>query len=683
MELQRGKRMNTECRWRLMKSFLLSLVMVFLLPFGVQAQADTSLPFILSEQEEEEISIVSCDLTGQTDLDVKAQSGARAAIQEGLKQHAASIDLRAYRLTYDEARALLKDVIYWDGSLFYVEPLASATLSGGYVIELCPRYIEHEAEVEKALKRAVRESITSDMSDIQKMLALHNWLAVNCSYDYTYSNYTVYDALVTGSAVCQGYKDSYEMMLRYVGILEVGTATGGNHTWNQVKVDGHWFNIDVTWDSNAIENAPFGQMYYGNFMISDSQLLKNHTLESQDHACTDTRYDEGGWWNAGGREVCSAAVPVSGAGSYRLGYDGSEMSLIYRTEATGKERVMRVFDNAVWGYRNGNYYEYYPYCFGVLQRVGRTTFLNDTKSVYRITDDGNVSVIYTYEGMDGRNIFGMRVKNGKLELQIGYRPYETEIRTVTLESYIEEEADVTAFVKRLYTVCLGRPYDEKGLNDWVGQLESQTQSAAEVAQGFFFSDEFTQKEYDDSEYLHLLYQTMFDRSADQAGMEEWLDRLENGVSRLYVFRGFAESDEFTNLCDRYDVIRGSVDVTAWRDQNPGATGFIARLYTKMLGRRFDEDGLEDWCRAYLTGEKTIEEIASDGFLHSQELINQNIPDEEFVRRMYQTFLNRQPDSAGFADWVARLKTGEENRDTLVYGFTRSQEFGALKASYGL
>ena len=204
-----------------------------------------------------------------------------------------------------------------------------------------------------------------------------------------------------------------------------------------------------------------------------------------------------------------------------------------------------------------------------------------------------------------------------------------------------------------------------------------------MAQGFFFSDEFTQKEYDDSEYLHLLYQTMFDRSADQAGMEEWLDRLENGVSRLYVFRGFAESDEFTNLCDRYDVIRGSVDVTAWRDQNPGATGFIARLYTKMLGRRFDEDGLEDWCRAYLTGEKTIEEIASDGFLHSQELINQNLPDEEFVRRMYQTFLNRQPDSAGFADWVARLKTGEENRDTLVYGFTRSQEFGALKASYGL
>lgn len=675
--------MNIKSRLGLLKTFVLSLAMAVLLPFGVQAQTDLPLSPISAEQEEYEVDLVSNDLTGQSDLAVRVESGARTAIQEALKRHAASIDLRGYQLTYDEARALLKDVIYWDGSLFYVQPRASARLSGGYVLELYPKYIEHEAEVEKALKRAVRESITSDMSDLQKMLALHDWLATNCKYDYTYQNYTVYDALVTGSSVCQGYKDSYEMLLRYVGILEVGTATGGDHTWNQVKVDGQWYNIDVTWDSNYIENAPFGQMSYRYFMISDSLLQKDHTPETQDQNCTSTLYDEGGWWNAGGEEVRSAAVPLNGAGSYRLGYDGSKMSLIYRAETTGTEKVVRVFDNATWGYRSDNYFEYYPFCYGVLQRTGRTTFLNDTKNVYRITDDGNISVIYTYEDMDGRNIFGMRVKNGKLELQIGYRPYDTEIRTITLESYVEEEEDVTAFVKRLYTVCLGRTYDEKGLNDWVEQLESQTKSAAEVAQGFFFSDEFEQKKYGDSEYLDILYQTMFDRSADENGMGEWLDALENGVSRLYVFRGFAESVEFTKLCDRYDVMRGSVDVSAWRDRNPGATGFIARLYTKMLGRRFDEDGLENWCRVYLTGEKTIEQIASDGFLHSQELINQNLTDEEFVLRMYQTFLNRQPDSSGFADWVARLKTGEENRDTLVYGFTKSEEFGKLKASYGL
>ncbi len=668
-----------------MKALILSLTAAFLLPLGVHAQTDSTLTSGSDEQIEYEI--FSDDLVGQpgADIEVRAESGARATIHEALKRHADSIDISAYQLTYDEARALLRDVIYWDGSLFYAEPYVSATSVNGYVTRLYPRYIEHEAEVESALKRVVRESITSDMSDLQKMLALHNWLAENCRYDYTYEKYTVYDALVTGSSVCQGYKDAYEMLLRYIGILEVGTASGGNHTWNQVKVDGQWYNIDVTWDSNAIENASYGQMYYGNFMISDSQLRRNHTVESQDYECTSTLYDEGGWWNADGTKVISSAVPINGAGSYRLGYDRPNMSLIYRSEATGAEKVVHVFNNAAWGYRSGSYYSYYPNCYGVLIRTGTNTFVNDARSVYRITDDGNVSVIYTYEGTDGRNIFGMREKNGKLELQIGYNPRvsESEIKTIALESFIKPEEDVSSFVKRLYTVCLGRQYDEKGLNDWTDALNSQTQTAAEVAYGFFDSDEFKGKEYSDRSYLEILYRTMFDREGDEAGMENWFDLLENGVSRQYIYKGFAESDEFTRLCDRYDVIRGSVDVTAWRDQNPGATGFIARLYTKMLGRRFDENGLEDWCRVYLTGEKTIEQIASDGFLHSQELFNQNLSNEEFVLRMYLTFLNRQPDPEGFANWVAKLNAGVENRDTLVYGFTRSQEFSELKASYGL
>ena len=86
---------------------------------------------------------------------------------------------------------------------------------------------------------------------------------------------------------------------------------------------------------------------------------------------------------------------------------------------------------------------------------------------------------------------------------------------------------------------------------------------------------------------------------------------------------------------------------------------------------------------YLTGAKSIEAVAADGFLHSEELTNQNLSDREFVTRMYRTFLNREPEADGLAYWQQKLKTGEENRDTLVYGFTRSAEFAKLKASYGL
>ena len=239
------------------------------------------------------------------------------------------------------------------------------------------------------------------------------------------------------------------------------------------------------------------------------------------------------------------------------------------------------------------------------------------------------------------------------------------------------------FVSRLYTVALGRDAEEGGLNDWTNRLLTKQENAAQVARGFFFSDEFKNRNYSDEEFVELLYQTMFGRAGDEGGTQYWLTCLENGVSREYVYHGFAESQEFSELCSNYGLDRGSVTLSQYRDRNADATGFIARLYTKMLGRKFDEDGLEYWCKAYLTGEKSIEVIASDGFLHSEELKNMNLSNEEFVTRMYETFLNREPEEAGLNDWVGRLERGEETRDSLVYGFTNSREFGGLKAEYHL
>lgn len=239
------------------------------------------------------------------------------------------------------------------------------------------------------------------------------------------------------------------------------------------------------------------------------------------------------------------------------------------------------------------------------------------------------------------------------------------------------------FVSRLYTVALGRDAEEAGLNDWTNRLLAKQENAAQVARGFFFSDEFKNRNYSDEEFVELLYQTMFGRAGDGGGTQYWLSCLENGVSREYVYHGFAESQEFSELCSNYGLDRGSVTLSQYRDRNADATGFIARLYTKMLGRKFDEDGLEYWCKAYLTGEKSIEVIASDGFLHSEELKNMNLSNEEFVTRMYETFLNREPEEAGLNDWVGRLERGEETRDSLVYGFTNSREFGGLKAEYHL
>lgn len=247
----------------------------------------------------------------------------------------------------------------------------------------------------------------------------------------------------------------------------------------------------------------------------------------------------------------------------------------------------------------------------------------------------------------------------------------------------QDKSGVEGFVYRLYNVALTRDAEDAGLADWTNRLNTKTESAAEVARGIFFREEFLNKNYTNEQFVEFLYRTMFGRDSDEAGRQYWLDCLENGASREYVYQGFAESQEFTGLCDGFGVERGSVSLGQYRDKNIDATGFVARLYTQMLGRSFDDDGIEYWCKAYLTGEKSIEDIAADGFLHSEELKSQNLDNKEFVTRMYETFLNREPDEAGLNDWIGRLERGEETRDSLVYGFTNSQEFGGLKAEYHL
>ena len=53
-----------------------------------------------------------------------------------------------------------------------------------------------------------------------------------------------------------------------------------------------------------------------------------------------------------------------------------------------------------------------------------------------------------------------------------------------------DAASVTAFVQRLYRVCMGREADASGLNTWVTGLLYGGQTGASVAHGFFDSKEY-------------------------------------------------------------------------------------------------------------------------------------------------------------------------------------------------
>ena len=237
------------------------------------------------------------------------------------------------------------------------------------------------------------------------------------------------------------------------------------------------------------------------------------------------------------------------------------------------------------------------------------------------------------------------------------------------------------FVNRLYQKVFGRQGDAAGVADWTNKLFEGKTTGASTVEGFFMSEEFTKKNTSDRQYVDLLYEAIFNRSADEGGRQNWLNVLSQGVSRKYVLAQFVDSVEFTNLCDEYGIIRGSLSLTENRDKNVQVTGFVNRLYAIAMNRPADVGGLNDWTGRLLEKKQTPKQVAS-GFVFSKEMSNRNLSNAEFVTMLYRTMMDREPDAAGLQDWVNRLENGAKRED-IYDGFADSVEFGRIVSSYGL
>ena len=241
---------------------------------------------------------------------------------------------------------------------------------------------------------------------------------------------------------------------------------------------------------------------------------------------------------------------------------------------------------------------------------------------------------------------------------------------------------VEAFVGRLYTIALNREAEENGLKDWSGKLVGGTLTGSQVAGGIFFSEEFLNRNLSDEDYVETLYLVMIGRPSDAVGKADWVYKLKNGVSREGVFAGFTGSTEFDNICNSYGIKRGNYKPSQARDVNTGLTTFVSRLYTKALERDYEEQGLNYWCEQINSGKWSINDASTTGFFNSPEFINKNTTNDEYVTILYHTFFDREPDEAGYNDWMGRLSRGVSRNDVLQ-GFANSPEFANLKKSYGL
>lgn len=97
----------------------------------------------------------------------------------------------------------------------------------------------------------------------------------------------LYGGLIDGKAICAGYALILHEALKFVGLNSQyvrGAIPGGmGHAWNQVQIDGKWYNSDPTWDSEIIQI--YGRYEY--MLLNDEKFNKTHGKFSEGRTRTE------------------------------------------------------------------------------------------------------------------------------------------------------------------------------------------------------------------------------------------------------------------------------------------------------------------------------------------------------------------------------------------------------------
>ena len=149
---------------------------------------------------------------------------------------------------------------------FYVMNMSSPVVYFSIDVTISVSDADHPS-VDSIVKSAVAQcnSVITG-SDYDRALWLHDWLNAQIEYDNMHAWCSAEGALTRGLGTCEGYQRAYAKLLTAAGIPnERIEDRADNHTWNAVKLDGEWYQVDCTWDDTSEHWYDFDQryMYFG------------------------------------------------------------------------------------------------------------------------------------------------------------------------------------------------------------------------------------------------------------------------------------------------------------------------------------------------------------------------------------------------------------------------------------
>lgn len=200
-------------------------------------------------------------------------------------------DINDYSITIDEGMAVWK-VFYVSSPAYYWLDSSIVTRGDSLLLTVSDLYAEADErrKCDAAIEKMVSDCsalIKSDMSDIERAMAIVSYIVTNMEYAYEADGVTPVDAMwahnMTGLAVynygvCEAYAKSFTYLSLLNGVecaIGSGYAGGEAHAWNYVKLGGEWYGADITWTDNSGDEVVFDK-----FGLSSSSIFSDHQPHS-------------------------------------------------------------------------------------------------------------------------------------------------------------------------------------------------------------------------------------------------------------------------------------------------------------------------------------------------------------------------------------------------------------------
>ena len=169
---------------------------------------------------------------------------------------------------------------------------------GKITISIDKLYTSEEiTAVNQKLDAITKEVVKDNMTNEQKIKAVHDYLINHAAYDSEradkikagddsnpkYASHKATGPLLQGMTLCSGYSDAMKIYLDRLNIPNY-KISNVDHIWNFLNINGKWLHLDLTWDDPVTPDKQ-NILLHKFFLINTDELLKldptGHTFNKE------------------------------------------------------------------------------------------------------------------------------------------------------------------------------------------------------------------------------------------------------------------------------------------------------------------------------------------------------------------------------------------------------------------